>query len=60
MHRAAVRDRQQAGALLVVKIAVDGDFALDAVDLAFLGFTVFAIGGVNLVVAQRDGNPLER
>ena len=52
MNRAALSDVQQRGALLVGQLAVELQFALDAVHPAGFRFTVGAVLGVDAPVAQ--------
>src|SRR5690242_20097510 len=60
MHRALIGDLQQAPALLLVERPAQDDRALDAIDHAFLGLAIRAIGGMNLVVLELVRRPLER
>src|SRR5262249_2588900 len=60
MHRALVGDLHHARALLRRKIAFETDLAVDAVDLAFLGLALGAIGRVDLVVLEQHRDARER
>ena len=54
VHRALVGDFQKLRPLLGAQLALEGDGAIDVVDLALARFTFGAILGVNLLVAQPD------
>src|SRR5262245_9246833 len=60
VHRASIGDLQQAPALSLVQLTLESDRPVDAVDLALPGLAVLAIGGVDLLVPERDRNPVER
>src|SRR6516165_9214330 len=60
MHRTLVGDFEQPPPLLRIKRAAQYDGPLDAVDHAFLGLAIFAIGGVNSGMTELDRHPLER
>ena len=60
MHRAHLRDLQQARPLFVAQRASKLDRHFDAIDPAVAGFAFFAVSRVNLRMPERYGDVLER
>ncbi len=60
MHRAALRDLEQARALFARERTLEDELALDPIDQAFLGLTIRAVLRMDPVVRQADGDALER
>src|SRR2546425_9417957 len=60
MNRTLVGDLEQPGALLLRKLAGDGDLALDPIEHALCGFTFGAVVGVNPRMAQANRHAADR
>src|SRR6266550_3253821 len=60
MDRTLVGDLEQPGALLLRKLAGDGDLALDPIEHALCGFTFGAVVGVNPRMAQANRHAADR
>ena len=60
MDRTFVGNLEQARPLLRIERPGEHNSPLDAVDHPFLGFAGFAVGGMDLGVAETDRDPIER
>ena len=59
MHGAALSDLYQSCPLFLRECPIQGDLAVDAVDLALFGFTLRAVHRVDLRVMQAHRNPFQ-
>src|SRR5690606_39230933 len=60
MHRAFVRDLEEAGELLVAQLSLELEIPFDAIQLTGLRFTLRAVDRVNFRVPQPDRHCFER